>query len=69
MKISRVVSRVFLLAALCIGGTAAAQDRRAALVLGPQAALRSGSACHRTWRCRPQLLPRFWFEISDVDVC
>ena len=27
-------------------------------VLGPQAALRSGSACHRTWRCRPQLLPR-----------
>jgi lysophospholipase L1-like esterase len=34
MKISRVVSRVFLLAALCIGGTAAAQDHREALVLG-----------------------------------
>jgi lysophospholipase L1-like esterase len=34
MKISRVVYRVFLLAALCIGGTAVAQDRREALVLG-----------------------------------
>ncbi len=34
MNISRVVSLLFLLAALCIAGTAAAQDRRDALVLG-----------------------------------
>jgi lysophospholipase L1-like esterase len=38
MKILRVVSRVFLLAALCIGGTAAAEDRRDALVLGDSVA-------------------------------
>src|SRR5271168_1370006 len=34
MNISRVVSRLFLLAALCVGGTAAAQQRGEALVLG-----------------------------------
>ena len=34
MNISRVVSRLFLLAALCIGGTVTAQQRRDALVLG-----------------------------------
>src|SRR5277367_6647519 len=38
MKILRVVSRVFLIAALGIGGTAAAQDRRDALVLGDSVA-------------------------------
>jgi len=34
MNISRVVSRLFLLAALCIGAAVTAQDRRDALVLG-----------------------------------
>jgi len=34
MNISRVVSRLFLLAALCIGTAVTAQDRRGALVLG-----------------------------------
>jgi lysophospholipase L1-like esterase len=34
MNISRVVSRLFLLAALCIGTAVTAQDRRDALVLG-----------------------------------
>jgi lysophospholipase L1-like esterase len=38
MKILRVVSRVFLIAALGIGGTAVAQDRRDALVLGDSVA-------------------------------
>jgi len=38
MKILFVVSRLFLLAALCIGGAAAAQDRRDALVLGDSVA-------------------------------
>jgi lysophospholipase L1-like esterase len=38
MKTLRVVSRVFLLAVLCIGGTAAAQERREALVLGDSVA-------------------------------
>ncbi len=34
MNIPRVVSRLFLVASLCIGGIAAAQDRREALILG-----------------------------------
>ena len=34
MNNSRVVSRLFLLAALCLGGAVTAQDRRDALVLG-----------------------------------
>ena len=38
MKILGVVSRLFLGAALCIGGTAVAQDRRDALVLGDSVA-------------------------------
>jgi lysophospholipase L1-like esterase len=38
MKISKVISRVFLLAALCIGGIATAEDRRDALVLGDSVA-------------------------------
>jgi lysophospholipase L1-like esterase len=38
MNISNVVPRLFLIAALCIGGAAAAQDRRDALVLGDSVA-------------------------------
>jgi len=38
MRILCVVSRLFLVAALCIGGTAVAQDRRDALVLGDSVA-------------------------------
>jgi lysophospholipase L1-like esterase len=38
MKILSVVSRLFLIGAVCIGGTAAAQDRRDALVLGDSVA-------------------------------
>jgi len=34
MNIPRVVSRLFLVASLCIGGIAAAQDRREVLILG-----------------------------------
>jgi lysophospholipase L1-like esterase len=38
MKILSVVTRLFLIAALCIGGTAAAEDRHDALVLGDSVA-------------------------------
>jgi lysophospholipase L1-like esterase len=38
MKISRIVSRLALLGVICIGGTAAAEERRDALILGDSVA-------------------------------
>jgi hypothetical protein len=38
MKISQIVSRLALLSVVCIGGTAAAEERRDALILGDSVA-------------------------------